>query len=104
MASEGCSILLVKVYLRGFATVFLLAGILLGLLALRRSRLPYNEQGRYFDAEVSVVYKDSAVVAYGMMAAAGLTMGSLLLGASFLGRHKRGPTGSNNAPAPGPWE
>jgi hypothetical protein len=33
-------------------------------LWLHRASLPYNEEGRFFDAADSVVYTDSAVTAY----------------------------------------
>lgn len=55
--------------------VSLTAALLLSALALlfadlcrRRAALPYNEEGRFFDAQESVVYKDSSVVAYGGLA------------------------------------
>lgn len=38
-----------------------LAAALLGALAIRRARLPYNSEGRYFDAAESMVYTDGAV-------------------------------------------
>jgi hypothetical protein len=41
------------------------AALLLGLLWLKRFSLPYNEQGRYFDAANSVTYDDRAVLVYG---------------------------------------
>ena len=42
--------------------------LLLGGLSIRRAALPYNEEGRYFDAAQSVVYTDGAVVTYGLLA------------------------------------
>ena len=45
--------------------------LLLGRLWLRRAALPYNEQGRYYDAADSVVYTDGAVATYGMLAILG---------------------------------
>ncbi len=43
--------------------------LLLGSLWLHRASLPYNEEGRYFDAAHSVVHSDSAVTLYGLVAA-----------------------------------
>jgi hypothetical protein len=43
--------------------------LLLASLWLRRAALPYNEEGRYFDAAHSVVYTDGAVGTYGLLAA-----------------------------------
>jgi hypothetical protein len=33
-----------------------------------RAALPYNDVGRYYDSAEAVVYKDSAVVVYGLLA------------------------------------
>jgi hypothetical protein len=51
------------------ASVAFTLAVLLGSLWLRRARLPYNEEGRYFDAAHSVVYSDRAVTLYGLLAA-----------------------------------
>lgn len=50
------------------AAVLTAAALLLGLLWLQRLTLPYNEQGRYFDAANSVTYDDGAVLVYGLLA------------------------------------
>ena len=43
-------------------------GILMLGLAVHRATLPYNEDGRYFDATEGVVYRTEAVLAYGLIA------------------------------------
>lgn len=50
------------------ATALLLTAttLLLTRLWLQRLALPYNEQGRHFDAAHSVVYDESAITVYGM--------------------------------------
>lgn len=52
------------------ATALVAATLALSLAGLwrGRARLPYNEEGRYFDAAHSVVYTDGAVVTYGSLA------------------------------------
>jgi hypothetical protein len=45
------------------------AVLILGTLWLGRAALPYNEEGRFFDATHSVVYTDSAVLTYGLLTA-----------------------------------
>lgn len=46
------------------AACLIVATILLALLSLARASLPYNEQGRYFDAANSVTYDDGVVLVY----------------------------------------
>jgi hypothetical protein len=50
-------------YLLASAASVLLAGLFLSEFFYRQS-LPYNDLGRYFDAEHAVVYDDSAVLLY----------------------------------------
>jgi hypothetical protein len=55
------------------AASFSLTAVLAGLTALfaltwrNRAALPYNSEGRFFDASDSVVYHDSSVVSYAVM-------------------------------------
>lgn len=51
----------------------MLAGALLSQFLYRWS-LPYNELGRYFDAEHSVVYDDSALLLYGSLSLLSLAL------------------------------
>jgi hypothetical protein len=53
-------------YLVASIASVLLAGALLSQF-LYRWLLPYNELGRYFDAENAVVYDEGAVVLYGSL-------------------------------------
>jgi len=50
------------------------AGVLFAIIAIDRARLPYNSEGRYFDAETSVVYQDGAQSAYGALALCSLAL------------------------------
>ncbi|HEY0112611.1 MAG TPA: hypothetical protein VGB59_05595 [Allosphingosinicella sp.] len=43
--------------------------LLLASLSLHRASLPYNEEGRHFDAADSVVYTDGAATTYGVLGA-----------------------------------
>lgn len=38
-----------------------------GWIFIKRLLLPYNSEGRYFDAESSVVYHQQAVIVYGLL-------------------------------------
>lgn len=38
--------------------------VIFGVLAINRALLPYNDEGRYFDAAESVVYTDGATIGY----------------------------------------
>ena len=48
------------------------AALLLGVTAVRRLLLPYNEEGRHFDAAAGVVYEDGAALVYALLAALAL--------------------------------
>jgi hypothetical protein len=50
------------------ASLLCVATLLLGALALRRALLPYNEQGRYFDAANGVVHDQGAALVYALLA------------------------------------
>ena len=50
------------------AALFSAGAALLGALALSRASLPYNEEGRYFDAEYSVVYHEGSGLVFGLLA------------------------------------
>jgi hypothetical protein len=80
------------VYLRVGAAILLFGGAGFGILAARRAVLPYNEEGRYFDAEASVVYHQQAGAVYGMLAVIGVGGGTVLwlLGGYLRGRDGRG--------------
>lgn len=64
--------------LRVAAVFFILGGVAFGTLAADRVFLPYNEEGRYVDAEASLVYHQQAVAVYGLVAVAGLGGGGVL--------------------------
>lgn len=57
-------------------------GLLFGAWAYSRAQLPYNEEGRFFDASEGIVYDSGAVVVYGLIASAFLLLagGVLTLG------------------------
>jgi hypothetical protein len=63
----------------GAGSILLACGVLLLAVGVNRSRLPYNEQGRYFDPRESVVYHDGARDAYLSLGAALALGGSLLV-------------------------
>ena len=50
--------------MRLLTTILALIGGLFSILAYSRARLPYNEEGRYYDATAGVVYDTDAVTAY----------------------------------------
>lgn len=65
-------------------SVVLLAALLtviFSLLWLERVRMTYNSEGRYFDENALVVYQDSAVMFFGILAFVSLV---LLFGTMFL--------------------
>ena len=43
-------------------TLLAIPGTLMLGLAIQRARLPYNEEGRYFDATEGVVYRTDAAL------------------------------------------
>ena len=49
------------------AAILFAATLVLAALWLARASLPYNEQGRYFDAANGVVYDQSAVLVYAIL-------------------------------------
>ncbi len=74
--------------LRRFTAIFLLiAAAVPGVLFWQRRSLPYNEQGRYFDAAQGVVYEAQSVTVYG-----GITVVLIILGVIILaiGRRRDG--------------
>lgn len=70
-----------KTLLTATAAFLTAATLLLARIWLQRLSLPYNEQGRYFDAAHSIVYDEGAVAVYGLLTAlfAVSTVVSLLL-------------------------
>jgi hypothetical protein len=63
-------------------TTFLLALALLSASLWRaRVALPYNDLGRFYDSAKGVVFKDSAVTFYGMLA---LVFGAMALASALL--------------------
>jgi hypothetical protein len=80
------------VLLRVGAAILIVGGVGFGILTANRAELPYNEEGRYFNAEASVVYHQQAVEAYGMLAVIGVGGGTVLwlVGGHFRGRDGRG--------------
>jgi len=64
----------------------LLAGVGLTflILAARRSALPYNSEGNYFDGVVN--YHEHSVIGYGVMAGASFLAAAMLLGIRALVR------------------
>lgn len=54
--------------MRLLAAIFGAIGLLFAVLAYSRTKLPYNEEGRFLNAAEGVVYDTDAVVAYGFIA------------------------------------
>jgi hypothetical protein len=57
-----------KAALLALALCLSAAALLFTRLWLYRASLPYNGQGRHFDAAHSVTYDDGAVLVYGLLA------------------------------------
>jgi hypothetical protein len=51
------------------AALLTVAALLLGRLWLQRLSLPYNEEGRHFDAANAVVHDETALAVIGMLTA-----------------------------------
>lgn len=64
-----------RVVLCVLGTLACLAGAPLLWLAWERSRLPYNELGRHYDAEQGIVYVDNAVPVYTLIGGCMLAFG-----------------------------
>ena len=64
---------------RPTAILLLVAGAALGALFWQRWSLPYNEQGRYFDAAQGVVYEAQAAEVYGMLSGILMLAGVMVL-------------------------
>jgi hypothetical protein len=54
--------------------IIAIPGFLLLVVTVSRARLPYNSEGRYFDASEGVVYHSQAVIIYGLMSALALAI------------------------------
>lgn len=65
------------------------AAALLSILTLQRYQLPYNSEGRYFDAASSVVYKQQAVEVFFLIALFGWLLTAALAYLCWLFVHKR---------------
>lgn len=64
-------------------------------VASDRAGLPYNSQGRYFDAEEGVTYTDSAPLVYGVLAA---LFGLLAVGLWMVARRRAVPSAHIDLP------
>src|SRR4051812_41350638 len=62
-------------------------GLIFLILAVRRSALPYNSEGNYFDGVVN--YHEHSVVAYGFMAGASFLAAVTLFGIRLLVQRPR---------------
>jgi hypothetical protein len=62
-------------------------GLIFLILAVRRSMLPYNSEGNYFDGVVN--YHEQSVVVYGFMAGASILTAVTLFGVRLLVRRAR---------------
>ena len=60
--------------LRLSAALFAISAIGLTILWWQRNVLPYDEQGRYFDAAESVVYQEQAAAVYAVLALASMLL------------------------------
>lgn len=68
--------------LRVLCLGLVVSSLAFGWVAHTRSQLPYNSEGRYFDAESATVYTDNAVLAYGSIAITSLILSGALLALS----------------------
>jgi len=57
----GCALL-------GLSLLTGISGVFFSAIAIQRSMLDYNEEGRYFDPQTSVVYDEDARLAYTFLA------------------------------------
>jgi hypothetical protein len=58
-----------RALLTAAAALLTVAALLLARLWLQRLSLPYNEEGRYFDAANAVVHDETALTVIGMLTA-----------------------------------
>jgi hypothetical protein len=70
--------------MRILGTILGAVGLLFGAWAYSRARLPYNEEGRFFDPAEGVVYKTDAVVAFGFIAGVFLALAVVLFALTFI--------------------
>ena len=63
-ARRGCGLFLLLVVIVGA----IVAGLFFTTLALGRSDMPYNEEGRYFDPESELVFLKQAMEVYWLLA------------------------------------
>lgn len=73
---------------RLLAAILGAVGLLFGAWAYSRAQLPYNEEGRFFDATEGVVYDTDAVVAYGFIAGVFLLLAVGVMALSFITNRK----------------
>jgi hypothetical protein len=69
------------------AALFSGVGLIFLTLAVRRSTLPYNSEGNYFDGVVN--YHEHMVVGYGVMAGASFFAAVMVLGIRSLAQRAR---------------
>lgn len=60
-----------------FSTVVVVLGLIFLILAVQRSRLPYNSEGNYFDGIVN--YHEQSVISYGILACVSFLASVMLL-------------------------
>ena len=63
-------------------------GLLFGALAYSRAQLPYNEEGRFFDATEGVVYDRDGLVVYGLIAGVFLLLTVGVIALTFIPNRK----------------
>lgn len=69
------------------AALLAVLGLIFLTLAVRRSTLPYNSEGNYFDGVVN--YHEHSVVGYGVMAGITFLAAVMLLGVRLIVRRAR---------------
>ena len=74
--------------MRLLTTIFALIGGLFSILAYSRARLPYNEEGRYYDATAGVVYDTDAVTAYGFLGGVFFLFAAAVAALHYLIKHR----------------
>jgi len=70
------------------ATILFILGAMFSSAAIDRWRLPYNEQGRYFDVENGIVLDEDGVLVYVVIALILLLAASCLLLINLIHRRK----------------
>jgi hypothetical protein len=79
-----------RTLLRSIAVLALIAALGFGLLWNDRAQLDYNSEGRYFDEGSVIVYDESGVLFFGLLALASIVLALIAFGMDrLLGKAER---------------